>query len=46
MEVTFIVKKDGKRVTKSFSSPYLCRQFVNKLRHSKKCILVSYPQLN
>lgn len=43
MDVVYIVKASGTRVTKHFESPYQCRQFVNKLKRSKKCALVSYP---
>lgn len=42
MSVVFINER-GDRVEKTFTSAYLCRQFVNKLKHSKKCTLVSYP---
>lgn len=42
-KVKFIVLESGAEVTKGFDSPYLARKFVNKLRHSKKCRLVSYP---
>lgn len=41
--VTFIVKETGATLTKGFDSEYLAYKFVNKLRHSKRCILVSYP---
>ncbi len=41
-KVTFINER-GVRLTRSFDSPYFTRQFVNKLRRSKKCKLVSYP---
>lgn len=42
MSVVFINDR-GKRVEKTFDSEYLCRKFVTKLKHSKKCTLVSYP---
>lgn len=42
MKVTFINER-GNHVTKTFDSEYLCRNFVNKLKHSKRCVLVSYP---
>ena len=42
MSVVFI-NEHGDRVEKTFDSVYLCRKFVNKLKHSKKCVLVSYP---
>lgn len=41
--VTFIIKDTGVKLTKSFDSEYLAYKFVNKLRHSKRCILVAYP---
>ncbi len=44
--VTFIVNETRQKLTKSFDSPYLARVFVNKLRHSKRCTLVSYPLLD
>lgn len=43
LTVRFIVVKTGDIVDKQFDSYYRCRQFVNKLRHSSKCRLVSYP---
>lgn len=42
MKVLFINER-GERVTKVFDSPYTCRLFVIKLKHSKRCKLVSYP---
>lgn len=42
MSVVFINER-GTRVEKTFDSAYLCRKFVNKLNHSKRCVLVSYP---
>ena len=42
MSVVFINDR-GTRVEKLFDSEYLCRKFVNKLKHSKRCVLVSYP---
>lgn len=44
MRVVFINER-GTRVEKTFDSVYLCRKFVIKLKHSKKCTLVSYPRL-
>ena len=41
--VRFIINATGVRLTKSFESPYNARQFVNKLKHSRRCTLVSYP---
>lgn len=45
-EVTFIVKESGRKVTKEFESAYLCRKFINKLRFSKRLLLISYPNIN
>lgn len=45
MSVVFINEK-GTRVEKLFDSVYLCRKFVNKLKHSKRCVLVSHPNFN
>lgn len=43
LKVTYIVNKSGVRLTKGFDSEYLARKFVNKLRKSRVCTLVSYP---
>lgn len=45
MSVVFINER-GNRVEKQFDSPYLCRKFVIKLKHSKRCVLVSYPNFD
>ena len=42
-EVIFLVNATKTQVTRKFSSPYLARKFVNKLRYSKRCTLVVYP---
>lgn len=41
--VTFIVNASRQKLTKCFDSPYQAKLFVNKLRHSKRCTLISYP---
>lgn len=41
-QVKYIVRASGVEVTKGFNSPYLAQKLVNKLRHSKKCRLVSF----
>lgn len=41
--VCFIIKETGAKLVKSFESEHMAYQFVNKLRHSKRCALVSYP---
>lgn len=43
LRVVFQVVKTGSFVEKTFDSEYLCRKFVNKLRHSTRCRLVTYP---
>lgn len=45
LDVIFIVNISGEKITKSFNSPVQCRKFVNKLKHSKRCTLVSYPNI-
>lgn len=45
-QVVFIVRETGQRLTRGFDSPYLARKFVNKLKHSRRCILVSYPNFD
>ena len=42
MSVVFINDR-GTRVEKVFDSEFQCRKFVNKLKRSKRCTLVSYP---
>lgn len=42
-KVIFLVNATKTRVTRKFSSPYLARKFVNKLRYSKRCTLLAYP---
>lgn len=46
MNVVFIINSTKEKIVRAFDSPYKCRQFVNKLKHSKKCTLVSYPIFN
>lgn len=42
-EIIFLVLENKTQVSKSFDSEYKARKFVNKLKHSKKCRLLSYP---
>lgn len=42
LEVVF-KNKLGETLTRYFDSEYLCRIFVNKLKHSKTCVLISHP---
>ena len=45
LKVIFLNEK-GERITREFDSEYLCRKFVNKLRFSKRCRLISYPSFS
>ena len=45
LDVVFISMESGKRLVRKFNSPYLAKQFANKVRHSKKLRLVSYPNV-
>lgn len=45
MSVVFINDR-GNRVTKHFDSEFRCRKFVEKLKRSKRCVLVSHPNFN
>lgn len=42
-KVKFMVNATGAIVEKSFNTYNGCFSFVNKLRHSKKCTLISHP---
>lgn len=39
--VVFLNEK-GQRLVRAFDSPFFAEEFIRKLRHSKKCTLVSY----
>lgn len=42
-KVTYRVNATKKVLTRSFDSLYFARKFVNKLKYSKRCTLISYP---
>ena len=42
-DVVVISKKYGRKLVAQFKSPYLARQFVRKVKRSKKLELVSAP---
>lgn len=46
-EITFIENKTQKALLRTFDygEELFCRQFINKLKHSKKCTLLSYPMI-
>ena len=44
-DVVFIVKKTGVKLVEEFTSPYLAKKFINKVRRSKDCELISYPNV-
>ena len=41
--VTFLVNETNTRLKRSFDSPYQAKEFVRKLKHSRRCTLVSFP---
>lgn len=41
-KVTFLVNESNTKLTRGFDSKYLADKFANKLRHSKKCTILSY----
>lgn len=43
LKVVYAIKETGVRLEKEFESPYLCQKFVNKLKRSKRAVLISYP---
>ena len=45
-DVVFIANDSGRKLVRQFNSPYQARAFVNKLKRSKRCTLVSYPMFN
>lgn len=42
-KVTFLVRETGAVVTRTFQEYLPCWKFVNKLKYSKRCRLISYP---
>lgn len=42
-KVTYTVNATKDKLTRGFPSPFEARKFVNKLKFSKRCTLVSYP---
>ena len=42
-KVYFLINSTKEHLVRSFDSLYLAKKFVNKLRFSKKCTLISYP---
>lgn len=43
MYKVIFLNERGQRVEREFDSPFLCRKFVNKIKHSKKCKLIFEP---
>lgn len=43
LEVVYEIRETGVQLRRVFDSEYLCRKFVNKVRHSKKVALISCP---
>ena len=42
-KVTYMVNDTGVKLTRSFMSPFSARKFINKMKYSKRCTLISYP---
>lgn len=42
-KVTFRDNRTQALLKRSFDSEYFCRQFVQKLKRSRKCTLLNYP---
>lgn len=42
-KVTFRDNTSDNVLLRSFDSEYFCREFIRKLKHSKRCTLLSYP---
>ena len=42
-DVVFITRDSGRKLVRNFDSPYLAMQFANKVKRSKKLVLVSCP---
>lgn len=42
-KVKYLVKSRRVFLIRSFDSPYLARKFVEKLRRSHRCVLISAP---
>jgi len=42
-KVTYMINETKAKLTRGFFSPFEARKFINKLRYSKRCTLVSYP---
>lgn len=43
LTVRFLVVETGAVVNKHFDSYFQCRNFVNKMKRSRQCKLLSYP---
>ena len=42
-DVVFISRESGRKLVRQFNSPVFAKQFVRKVKRSKKCDLISYP---
>ena len=41
--VTYVVNATGVRLYRDFDSPYLAKQFVERVKHGTACRLISWP---
>ena len=46
MYIVEFLNEKHQLVRKAFESYYLCRKFVNRLKHSKTCTLICYPNFS
>jgi len=44
-EVSLVNTKTGEKFIKTFYSEYLMRNFINKVKHSKKLIYLGYSKI-
>lgn len=45
-DITFIVRGTGEKLVRTFRDEHEAYLFANKLRHSRKCVLVSCPRFS
>ena len=45
-KVVYVVNKNGAMLVKNFDSPFAAQKFVNRLKRSRVCTLVSCPIFN
>lgn len=43
--IVYMVKATGAKIKETFASPYACRVRMNRIRHGKRCELISWPKI-